>query len=98
MQYDPIKHSLGKVFNSTPFLRKVFYRLLDLLLLRSWHIRRELKKLLQEHAVPPWERGRLPLLWCGDELVWVPGIGIDSAWKCTSNESGITPEYQPESF
>lgn len=42
MQYDPIKHSLGKVFNSTPFLRKLFYRLLDLLLLRSWHIRREL--------------------------------------------------------
>lgn len=60
--------------------------------------RRELKKLLQEHAVPPWERGRLPLLWCGDELVWVPGIGIDIAWKCTSNEPGISPEYQPKSF
>ena len=45
MQYDPIKHSLGRVFNLTPFLRKVFYRLLDLLLLRSWHIRRELRQL-----------------------------------------------------
>jgi len=45
MQYDPIKHSLGKVFNRTPFLRKIFYRLLDLLLLRSWHIRRELRHL-----------------------------------------------------
>jgi len=45
MQYDPIKHSLGKVFNTRPFLRKVFYRLLDLLLLRSWHIRRELRQL-----------------------------------------------------
>jgi len=45
MQYDPIKRSLGKIFNSSPFLRKLFYRLLDLLLLRSWHIRRELKKL-----------------------------------------------------
>lgn len=45
MQYDPIKRSLGKVFNSTPFLRSLFYRLLDLLLLRSWHIRRELKNL-----------------------------------------------------
>ena len=44
MQYDPIKRSLGSVFNSTPFLRKVFYRLLDLLLLRSWHVRREIKK------------------------------------------------------
>lgn len=43
MQYDPIKRSLGKVFNSTPFLRRVFYKLLDLLLLRSWHIRKEIK-------------------------------------------------------
>lgn len=43
MQYDPIKRSLGSVFNSTPFLRKLFYQLLDLLLLRSWHIRRELR-------------------------------------------------------
>jgi SAM-dependent methyltransferase len=45
MQYDPIKRSLGSVFNTTPFLRKLFYFLLDVLLLRSWHIRRELRKL-----------------------------------------------------
>jgi len=45
MQYDPIKRSLGRIFNQTPFLRKLFYRLLDLLLLRSWHIRRELREL-----------------------------------------------------
>ena len=44
MFYDPIKSSLGKVFNSTPFLRIVFYKLLDLLLLRSWHIHREIKE------------------------------------------------------
>ena len=43
MQYDPIKRSLGKVFDRTPFLRKVFYRLLDLLLLRAWHIHKELR-------------------------------------------------------
>lgn len=59
--------------------------------------RRELKKLLQEHAVPPWERGRLPFLWCGNELVWVSGIGIDCTWKCESNEPGILPVYLPES-
>lgn len=45
MQYDPIKQSLGRIFNKTPLLRKLFYRLLDLLLLRSWHIRRELRQL-----------------------------------------------------
>jgi SAM-dependent methyltransferase len=43
MQYDPIKRSLGNVFNKSPFLRKVFYNLLDLLLLRSWHIHKQLK-------------------------------------------------------
>lgn len=44
MQYDPIKRSLGKVFNRNPALRKLFYQLLDLLLLRAWHIRKELRK------------------------------------------------------
>lgn len=44
MQYDPIKRSLGRVFNATPGFRLLFYRLLNLLLLRSWYIRRELKR------------------------------------------------------
>ena len=52
MQYDPIKRSLGRVFNTTPGLRILFYRLLDLLLLRSWHIRRELRALKQEGFRP----------------------------------------------
>ena len=43
MQYDPIKRSLGNVFNKSPFLRKTFYSLLDLLLLRAWHVHKELK-------------------------------------------------------
>ena len=52
MQYDPIKHTLGNLFNRTPFLRKLFYRLLDLLLLRSWHIRREMRLLDREGFLP----------------------------------------------
>jgi len=44
MQYDPIKRSLGKVFNKNTFLRRIFYKLIDILLLRSWHVRKELKK------------------------------------------------------
>lgn len=43
MEYDPIKRSLGNVFNKSPFLRKTFYRLLDLLLLRCWHIHKEIR-------------------------------------------------------
>ena len=45
MQYDPIKSSLGKVFNLSPGLRILFYKMLDLLLLRAWHIKREVRLL-----------------------------------------------------
>jgi len=45
MQYDPIKKSLGKIFGSHPFLRKLFYRLLDILFLRAWYVNHELKEL-----------------------------------------------------
>ena len=44
MQYDPIKRSLGNIFNKSPFLRKTFYNLLDLLLLRAWHVHKELRE------------------------------------------------------
>ena len=48
MKYDPIKRSLGKVFNKKPFLRKIFYCLLDLLLLRTWHIKKAIKAWTKE--------------------------------------------------
>jgi SAM-dependent methyltransferase len=47
MHYDPIKRSLGNIFNKSPFLRKTFYNLLDLLLLRTWHVHKEIKKWAQ---------------------------------------------------
>ena len=43
MQYDPIKKSLGNLFNKTPFLRILFYKLLDILLLRTWHVNKEIR-------------------------------------------------------
>jgi tRNA(Ile)-lysidine synthase len=48
--------------------------------------RRTLKNLLQESDMPPWQRERLPLLFCGDDLVWVPGIGIDLHYQAVSEE------------
>ena len=45
MQYDIVKRSLGKVFNRNPYLRKCFYGMLDLLLLRAWHIKKELRRI-----------------------------------------------------
>ncbi|MFO8054836.1 MAG: class I SAM-dependent methyltransferase [Bacteroidales bacterium] len=44
MQYDPIKRVLGNFFNRSPAMRKLFYRLLDLLLLRAWHVKKELRE------------------------------------------------------
>lgn len=44
MEYDPIKRSLGSFFNRTPAARKFFYRLLDTLLLRTWHVKKALKE------------------------------------------------------
>jgi len=52
MQYDPIKKSLGKVFNSTTILRRIFYRLLDTLLLRTWHVHREIRQWASENSGP----------------------------------------------
>ena len=53
MQYDPIKRSLGVVFNSSPRLRILFYHLLDVLLLRSWHIHKALRKWCAERKGEP---------------------------------------------
>lgn len=39
---------------------------------------RALKKWLQEQGVPPWERERLPLIYCRDELVAVGDLWQDS--------------------
>ena len=54
MQYDPIKRFLGKIFNSTPFLRVLFYKLLNLLLLRTWHIKKELRKIKKTIPEKAW--------------------------------------------
>lgn len=53
MHYDPIKRQLGNVFNRSPFLRKWFYLLLDLLLLRAWHVRKKLKTLKRKAVSSP---------------------------------------------
>jgi tRNA(Ile)-lysidine synthase len=53
--------------------------------------RRTLKNLFQEAGVPPHERDRLPLLFCGDELVWVPGLGIDARFQV---REGLAPHWQ----
>jgi len=55
--------------------------------------RRSLKNLMQEAKIPPWVRDRLPLLYCGDALVWVPDIGVDSAFRAQPGSFGIRAEW-----
>lgn len=36
---------------------------------------RDLKHHFQSLGIPPWERRRLPLVWCGDTLLYAAGVG-----------------------
>ena len=74
MQYDPVKRSLGNVFNRSPFLRKVFYGLLDLLLLRAWHVHKELRK-WKEFVMVSDLRAQTSQLVAGGSLIehFIPG-------------------------
>ncbi|QJR11752.1 tRNA(Ile)-lysidine synthase [Usitatibacter rugosus] len=56
---------------------------------------RTLKNLLQETGVPDWERGRLPLLFHGGALVWVPRVGVAAGYRCGAGEPGRVPEWFP---
>ena len=40
---------------------------------------RALKQAYQEAGIPAWERGRLPLLYAGEMLVFAAGVGMDHA-------------------
>ncbi|NWG88100.1 MAG: tRNA lysidine(34) synthetase TilS [Hydrogenophilaceae bacterium] len=50
--------------------------------------RRTAKKLMQEAAVPPWERRQLPALYCGAQLVWLAGVGVDCDFQAGPDEPG----------
>jgi tRNA(Ile)-lysidine synthase len=52
---------------------------------------RTLKNLLQECGMPAWQRDQLPLLFHGERLVWVPGIGIAADYACPGAAEGFSP-------
>ncbi|WP_245391772.1 tRNA lysidine(34) synthetase TilS [Salinicola aestuarinus] len=43
--------------------------------------RRDVKRLLQEAGVPPWERASVPLVWHADELIAVLGVATAKGWR-----------------
>jgi tRNA(Ile)-lysidine synthase len=56
--------------------------------------RRSLKNLLREASLPPWQRQRLPLIFSGEQLVCVPGIGVDCDFQAADDEQGLVVEWQ----
>jgi SAM-dependent methyltransferase len=84
MQYDPIKALLGRFFNRSVFLRKLFYRLLNILLLRSWHVRHELNAFFKSNR----NNSNIHVLDAGSgfgQYSWVIARNNDQ-WKITGIE------------
>ena len=48
MRYDPIKEKIGEVVGSSLWLRVLLYRLLDILLLRTWHVKTAVRQFAAE--------------------------------------------------
>jgi SAM-dependent methyltransferase len=49
MQYEPIKNSLDRFIGDSLFMRKSLYFFLDILLLRTWHVKKALRGIAREY-------------------------------------------------
>jgi 2-polyprenyl-3-methyl-5-hydroxy-6-metoxy-1,4-benzoquinol methylase len=52
MYYDPIKKIFGDVARNKPWLRILFYKLLGVMFLREWYVKRELRRQLSHRREP----------------------------------------------
>lgn len=55
---------------------------------------RSLKNMFQEAGIPPWSRQTLPMLYSGDNLAAVVGIGIDCRFQAQLDEPGVMLEWK----
>ncbi|MGH2575198.1 MAG: methyltransferase domain-containing protein, partial [Ignavibacteria bacterium] len=51
MRYDPVKNTLGSFVKRNTFLRKLFYKMLGLMFLREWYVKRKIKEIYKNN--PP---------------------------------------------
>ena len=56
---------------------------------------RAVRRLLYDAGIEPWQRASLPLVWCGETLAAVPGIGIDAAMRAAADAPGIVLHWHP---
>jgi tRNA(Ile)-lysidine synthase len=59
--------------------------------------RRALKSILRDAGMPPWQRDSLPLVFCGDVLAAVPGIGVDVDCRAETGEAGYAVHWHRSS-
>ena len=59
--------------------------------------RQALKRVLNEAGMPTWLRDSLPLVFCGDSLAVVPGVGVDVAFVAGANTAGYAVHWHPAS-
>jgi cyclopropane fatty-acyl-phospholipid synthase-like methyltransferase len=52
MHYDPIKKVFGNFIRKNPWIRILFYKLLGVMFLREWHVKRELRRQLSDRNKP----------------------------------------------
>jgi tRNA(Ile)-lysidine synthase len=57
--------------------------------------RRALKAWLRESGLAPWQRAALPLVFCGDALAAVPGVGVDVDFRAGPGAPGYALEWRP---
>ena len=57
--------------------------------------RRRLKNVLMDARVPRRERDRLPLLFVGSRLAWIPGVTVNEDFRVAENESVWVAQIDP---
>ena len=54
---------------------------------------RAVKSLLREAGIPEWTRHGLPLVWCGEALAAIPGVGVDQRFAAAESAAGLDPVW-----
>ena len=55
---------------------------------------RSLKTVMQQAAIPPWQRSRLPLIFVGEMLAIIPNFAVEASLKAAANEMGLVVSWQ----
>jgi tRNA(Ile)-lysidine synthase len=55
---------------------------------------RSLKTVMQQAAIPPWQRSRLPLIFVGEMLAIIPNFAVEASLKAAANEMGLIVSWQ----